>query len=263
MKQEKENNCIKALIVDDSHLARRLLRLMLQEHAPDVQVLAEASNVADALRLLEQETPDVIFLDIEMPGKSGLHLAEQVAEMNLQAAIIFITAYNEYAIRAFRLSAVDYLLKPLNENHLLQAIEKLRTKKKSQIETLQLTELLKNIQSVEDASLAIPVLNGLRFVKVADVLFVKAAGSYAEVHLCNAEAITVSKNLKYFEQALSSFRNFIRVHRSFLINLHQMQRFDKAERGTIVMNDNTEIDLARERRDVFFEALKENKTFWN
>jgi two-component system LytT family response regulator len=119
-----EKSSIKALIIDDSKQARKLLRLMLIELANDFQVIGEAEDAEKGLRLIKNEHPDVAFLDIEMPGKSGIQLAEQISQLQLKTKIVFTTAYNEYAIKAFRLSAVDYLLKPIQENQLIEATEK-------------------------------------------------------------------------------------------------------------------------------------------
>lgn len=245
-----------AIIVDDAAQARRLLRLMLAEIAEDVMILGEAANVQDAIALIQSAKPDVVFLDIEMPGKSGLQLVEDLSRNVVPYEIVFTTAYNEYALRAFRLSAIDYLLKPIDEKQLAEAVEKLRRIKSAQQSELRLQSLIQNFKNQQEATLSVPSLNGYIFLKVADILYIKANGSYTEIYAAGKPPITVSKNLKYFEGALAPFAQFIRVHRSYLINVHQMKRFDKADRGVIVMNDDAEIDLARDRREVFFKAVE-------
>lgn len=249
------SSTIKAIIIDDSQQARKLIRLMLLEFAPEIEVLGEAGNVNEGLQAIETHKPDVLFLDIEMPEKSGLDLAEELLLRNIRCDVVFTTAYNEYAIKAFRLSAIDYLLKPIDEKQLLEAVRKIKRIKSSQETELRLQAMIQNFKNDQDAVLSVPSLNGYLFLKVVNILYIKASGSYTEISSLGKKAITVSKNLKYFEGALESFPQFVRVHRSYLINVHQLKKFDKADRGIIVMNDDAEIDLARERRDAFFKTV--------
>jgi two-component system, LytTR family, response regulator len=247
---------ISAIIVDDAAQARKLLRLMLAEIANDINIVGEAATVEEAVAIIQATKPDVVFLDIEMPGKSGFQLAAELSQNKVPYEIIFTTAYNEYAIRAFRLAAIDYLLKPINENQLAEAIDKLRKIKWAQQTELRLQSMIQNFKNEKQAILSVPSLNGYNFLKVTEILYIKASGSYAEIHIAGKATLTVSKNLKYFESALESFVQFVRVHRSCLININQMKRFDKADRGLIVMNDDAEIDLARERREPFFKLIE-------
>jgi two-component system LytT family response regulator len=250
---------ITAIIVDDAAQARKLLRLMLAEHAPQVVVKGEAANVVEALQLAIAAQPDVVFLDIEMPGKSGLQLAEELHKAALPCDVVFTTAYNKYAVQAFRLSAVDYLLKPIDESQLIEAVEKVIGKKNTANGNQRLGYLVENLKPGNQDTLSIPIMNGYEFVNVGNIVSITADGSYANILLADGSNIVVSKNLKYFEQALEGFPQFVRVHRSYLINLQQIKRFERSGRGTIVMNDNSEIDLARDRRDGFFAALEQFK----
>lgn len=248
---------ISAIIVDDASQARKLLRLMLAEIAPDVKLLGEAANAHAAAILIKSTKPDVVFLDIEMPGKSGLQLVEEISKDIVPFEIIFTTAYNEYAIRAFRLSAIDYLLKPIDEKQLAEAVEKIRHKRFMEHSEKRLQTVIKNLKAEAAAILSVPTSNGYVFLKTAEIMYIKADGSYTEIYTSNALSIVVSRNLKYFEEALLSFGQFVRIHRSYLINIQQMQCFDKGDRGTIVMNDNTTISLARERREIFLKAIEQ------
>lgn len=245
---------LKALIIDDSPQARKLMRLMLEEYPKDIVVIGEAEQANEGLLLIKQLKPEVIFLDIEMPGKSGIQLAEYLVNEKINIPIIFTTAYDEYALKAFRLSAIDYLLKPINETHLEEAIEKLK-KLQQKEEPEKLKVFIDNYEDKLPKTLNVPTSSGSLFLKTDDIMYIKADGSYTHIYLNNGKTNTVSKNLKYFEIALSGSSEFVRVHRSFLINLHQMKKFDKQNRGEIIMNDGAMIDLARERRDDFFEAM--------
>lgn len=230
---------------------------MLAEHAPQVSLLGEASNATEALEMVEKLQPDVIFLDIEMPGKSGLQVVEELHKACLPCDVVFTTAYNKYAIQAFRLSAVDYLLKPIDEVQLVEAVQKVQAKKAVNNSNRHLEQLVENLKTETPTTLSIPIVNGYEFVKLQDIICIKADGSYVNIVLGKGAPIVVSKNLKYFEQALEGFGQFVRVHRSYLINLQQMKRFERSGRGTIIMNDGSEIDLARDRRDGFFAAVEQ------
>lgn len=250
---------IKAILIDDSEQALRLLQLMLSELAPEVHVLATAKNVDEGLLAFEKHTPDVVFLDIEMPEKSGLQFAEEMLRRQSVCEIIFTTAYNQYAINAFRLSAIDYLLKPIDEAQLLQAVEKIKSKQQLKDDQSRLIALTKNLQPQAEKVLTIPVFNGYDYVEINAISYLEADGSYTQMIMTDGKQKTISKTLKYFEIPLSDQQNFIRVHRSFIINIAQMRSFSRASRGTITMRNGKEIDLARDRRQSFFDMLERNQ----
>ena len=246
---------LKAIIIDDSPQARKLLLMMLEEHVNDLEVIGEAEQAVQGLALIKEHHPDVVFLDIEMPGKSGIQLAEQLLNKKINPAIVFTTAYNDYALKAFRLSAIDYLLKPINENHLEEAIEKIKKLHPKAEEEKKLKNFIDNYEENLPKTLSVPSTSGYIFIKINEIQYIKADGSYTHIYTVSEKTITVSKNLKYFETALEGYPQFARVHRSYLINIFQMKKFDKHNRGEIVMNDGVLIDLARDRRDEFFEIL--------
>lgn len=247
---------LKAIIVDDAAPARKLLRLMLAEVAPDIRVVAEAASVTEAIAHIRNCGPDLVFLDIEMPGKSGLQLATELSRDEIPYEIIFTTAHHEYALDAFRASAIDYLLKPIQEDQLRAATDRVRQLHTGKESAQRLEILLRHLDKEEHPVLHFPDTNGFRFVKISDILYVKANGSYAELHTTGNPPAIVSRNLRFFESALKPYSSFIRVHRSFLINIRQIERFEKSDRGIIKMVDGAAIDLARDRRAAFYEALK-------
>ncbi|MBK6950626.1 MAG: response regulator [Crocinitomicaceae bacterium] len=243
---------IKAVLVDDSEQARKLLRLMLKELAPDILVAGEAADVSSAVDLIRKLKPDVVFLDIEMPGKSGLQLLDELPRDEVHYEIIFTTAFNDYALKAFRLSAIDYLLKPIPEKDLVEALDRLRDRKDQKELKSRLDALTANLNSEKEKVLCIPVMSGYEYLRLDEIEHIEADGSYTKIMCVDGKTKTVSKNLKYFENALLDQDRFIRVHRSFLINLDQMKAFSRTGRGTIVMKSGKEIDLARDRREDFF-----------
>ncbi len=247
---------IRAVIVDDSPQARKLLRLMLQEFAPDIEIVAEAENGNQGISAIKAHQPDVAFLDIDMPEKSGIELAEELVKENIHCRIIFTTAFNQYAINAFRLSAIDYLLKPINEQQLIESVGKIRQQLQFKTEQEQLKALSQNLKPNQKQVICVPNQNGYDYINISDIEYLEADGSYVHLFLIDKKQKTVSKNLKYFEQALESFSNFVRVHRSFIINLDLMTSFSKSGRGTIIMQNGKEVDLARDRRSDFLKILE-------
>lgn len=244
------------IIIDDSPQARRLLRLMLAELMPDIQIVAEASNGREGFELAKQYQPDFLLLDIEMPEKTGLQLAEELLEIALNTEIIFTTAYSMYAIQTFRLSAIDYLLKPIQENHLIEAIIKVKEKKKIAQDRKQLQTLIQNFQKDKPQMMCLPILNGYEYVEVSQIEYIEAEGSYANIQLTNEKKILISKNLKYFETSLQHFDFFLRVHRSFLVNKNHIKSVKIGEKSTILMQSLREIDLAKDRKKEFLEAMQ-------
>lgn len=247
---------IKAVVVDDSLQARKLLRLMLQEFAPDIEIVAEAENGNIGISVIKTHQPDVAFLDIDMPEKSGIELAEELIKENTHCQIVFTTAFNQYAINAFRLSAIDYLLKPINEQQLIESVEKIRQQLQFKTAQEQLKALSQNLKPNQKQVICVPHQNGYDYINISDIEYLEADGSYVHLFLTDKKQKTVSKNLKYFEQTLEPFSNFVRVHRSFMINLDLMTSFSKSGRGTIIMQNGKEVDLARDRRSYFLTILE-------
>lgn len=245
-----------AIIIDDSLQARKLLRLMLNEIAPDIKVVAEAEDADSGKTLINIHKPHVIFLDIEMPGRSGVQLAEDLFKGKFPLQIVFTTAYNEYAVEAFRLSAVDYLLKPIHENHLSEAVEKVRKNLNQQDDWSRLEGFLTNMHSEQAKVIAVPVFNGYQNIDLERLSYIEADGSYTHIYIDGVKELTISKNLKYFEAILESNQNFLRVHRSYLINMNHVIRVERRGRGTLVMSNGSEIDIARDRRDYILSRVK-------
>jgi two-component system LytT family response regulator len=247
---------IKFVIIDDSTQARKLLRLMLLELAPNIRCVGEAENVIEGLKLIEREQPDAIFLDIEMPGRSGMQLAEELCSSKFKGSIVFTTAYNAYAIKAFRLSALDYLLKPISEEHLLEAVAKLQQQKNALDNQMKLTALTANLGDEGNSLLCIPVHGGYEYIPIQDIYYMEADGSYVKIVCAENKQKIVSKNLKYFETALESIPKFIRIHRSFLVNLDQVSFYSKADGGSLTLSNGAKIPISRERRQVVQAYLK-------
>lgn len=245
---------IKAVIIDDSAQARKLLRLMLLELAPNIKCFGEAENVDDGLKLIEREEPDAVFLDIEMPGKTGLQLAEILLERNFKGNVVFTTAYNSHAIKAFRLSATDYLLKPIQEEQLVEAVTKLHLKQDQINNEVKLQALASNLEKNQSKVLCLPLQEGNEFILLDEIIYLEADGSYVRVNCLNGRNRLVSKNLKYFENALEQVPQFLRTHRSFIVNVGFIAFHSRAE-GNLYLKNDVKIPISRERKQKVITIL--------
>ncbi len=245
-----------AIIIDDSPQAIRLLRYMLKDLAPNINVVGEAQNVEDGLLLIQDKSPDVIFLDIEMPGRSGIQLAEELRIIGYSGNIVFTTAYSSYAIKAFRLSAIDYLLKPISEDQLLEAINKISKDRIAKNNLVKLEVLTNNLNDDNLNLICIPVQGGYEYLQINEICYLEADGSYVRIISTNNKQKLVSKNLKYFENSLESIPKFIRPHRSFLVNLDHITSYSKTDGGYLTLSCGNKIPVSRERKHLVQDFLK-------
>ncbi len=250
---------MKAILIDDSKQARELLGLMINELAPEVKIAAEAESVDEAIIEIREYRPELIFLDIEMPGKSGLQLVDQLSKEELNFEIIFTTAYNQYALQAFRLSAIDYLLKPIREKELVDAISKAKQRIEASRSKERLSVLVNNLSIENQDILCIPLNYGYEFVPLNEIEYIEADGAYSHIYQVVGKKITVSKNLKFFQDRLEALSSFVKVHRSCIVNLNYMQSFFKNERGIILLKSGVKVALSRSCRQDFLNALEQLK----
>lgn len=245
---------IKALIIDDEDRARNSLLAALQAYCPDVEVIGQAANVPDAADLIRELNPDLVFLDIEMPQYNGFELMTFLPEINFD--VIFVTAYSQYAIQAFEVSAIDYILKPIDVNTLCKAVDKVKQKHSKTTVQKRLEILKETFINEEIRKISLPMSDGLLFVEVKDIILLKADGAYTNVYLHNGSRILVSKKLRFFEEVLVSRPNFFRPHRSYLININYIRKYTRAE-NSIVMDNNAEVAISRDIKSQFEALLKE------
>jgi len=205
---------LKAVIVDDERLARKDLISLLSNHE-NIEVVAEAADAPSAIKTINEFEPDIIFLDIQMPGESGFDLLDK---LKTNAKVIFVTAYDEFAIRAFEVNALDYLLKPVNPERLQKALERIQTENEA-------GDLLLRSLDYED-HLFLMLDNSMRFLKVSTVLHIGAAGDYSEIFTCYGNKHLVLKSMKEWEDRLPH-QHFCRIHRSTIINLNQVDRLEE------------------------------------
>ena len=243
---------IRALIVDDEPKNIRILHGLLQTYCPQVQVVGQANGFHKALELIESSHPDLLFLDIEMPYGNAFDLLEKI--MPVKFEIIFVTAFNDYALKAFRYSALDYLLKPVNIDELKAAVAKAEQKLDQKNVNLQLNNFINNFKKAELQKIALPLLDGLLFVPVPEITYLHAKGSYTDVHLHNGEIHTTARTIKDYEDMLSQ-DTFCRVHHAYLINVNHIKKYSRGRGGLIEMEDGAIIEVSVRRKDEFLSRF--------
>ena len=250
---------MKAIIIDDEKRARRILKTLIEEECPKILTVFDAENLLEGVAIIKAEQPDVVFLDIEMPNHSGLQILEFFKNDTINFQIIFTTAYGHYAIDAFKLSAVDYLLKPIDIDELKTAINKASDSFEENFIKEKLLNLERNFQQLALNKIALEVPKGIRFVSHEDILFFEADGVYTKVFLQNGKTELICKTLKHFTEQLSNKPLFYKPHRSYLINLKYMTEITKKDGLQVIMSNNKSIPIARDRKDEFMDII--NRVF--
>lgn len=248
---------IKAIIVDDEKNSCEVLQLLLQENCKQVEVIAVCYSATDALQKIQQLQPQLIFLDIEMPHMNGFQLLESLSKIDFE--IIFTTSYDQYAIKAFKFSALDYLLKPVDREELVKAVEKISRKINSNIHQ-QLDILLQKMNQPSSSvqKIALPTMQGLELVSVDSIINCSANNNYTEFFLTGKKKVLVSRTLKEIEELLEGY-SFLRVHHSHIVNLNAIIRYVRGEGGYLIMNDGSTIDVSRSRKELLMQKLQPSK----
>ncbi len=245
---------LKAIIVDDEELARKNLEFLLKDFCPQVEVVHLANSANAARQYLKDHSVDVMFLDIEMPNGSGFDLLESLPDIDFK--IIFITAYHEYALKAFKYSAVDYILKPIDPEELEKAVNK--ASKSGSADSKEKIDLLIENMGKKGESLnkiALPSMEGLQFVNLEEIIYCESEDNYTQFFLTNGKKIMVSKTIKHFEELLDE-NKFFRVHRSNIINLEYIDRYVKGEGGYVVMKQGARVPVSRRRKEAFLQLFQ-------
>lgn len=242
---------MKILIVDDEAAARETLRLLIENFIAGDHSIREAASVPDAVKAIQQEEPELVFLDIEMPEYNGFELFKFIPNPNF--FVIFSTAYSEYALKAFDVAAIDYLLKPIIAQRLVEAVNKVMKRTEPQ-EQIHVIRELESKDLFSPKKLAIPVAQGIDFIDREEVLYAKADGSYTHIYLKSKEDLYLSKRLSLVEDILKD-DPFIRVNRSYILNFHHIEHISRSYGGIIRMIDGHEVSLSKEKRELLFKKF--------
>ena len=242
---------IRALIIEDEHRNQLILKQLLEEHCPNITILGYAKTVGDGIYQIRSQKPDLVFMDIQLQDGTGFDIMSQVTDH--LPHYIFTTAYDQYAIKAFKFSAVDYLLKPIIGMELSNAVDKVIQKNKQETQ-ISIHALLKNIkQSTDEMMISVPSLKSVDYLKVTELIRIEASGAYSKLIVQDDKVYIVSKVIKEYELLLSD-HHFFRVHQSYLVNLKKIKKYIKGEQ-IVVMDDGTQIPVARNRKDAFTAAV--------
>ena len=245
---------IKAIIVDDELGARESLSKMIEKNCKQIEIVAKVDSLLAAFEAITNKEPDLVFLDIEMPNGNAFDLLEKFKTINFN--IIFTTAYDHYAIKAIKFSAVDYLLKPIDPEELIQAVKRFeeRIGKNASLDK-QFKTLLSNVRPENKLKkVGIPDGDGLIFINLSDIIRCDSDGNYTFFILTNGKKIIASRTLGEYEQMFAE-DNFFRIHRSHLINLEHVKKYIKGEGGYVVMSDNSQVEVSRRNKNDFLEKL--------
>lgn len=247
-----------AIIVEDEERSQKALITLLSKHHPDIKLLGSANNVEKAYTLLIKKKPDIVFLDIQLPDGLGFDLLERFEKPPFH--IIFTTAYDQYALTAIKFGALDYVLKPIDQEELDGALEKTREKQKNLISKQQLQILFETFNNIPEAKLpsriSISTSEGIIYRPVKDIIRLEAQANYTKFYFSRDKDILASTNLGEYEDQFEPYQNFMRVHRSHLINLHFVDTFKKTDGGYLLMKDKVEVSVSRLYKDRLLERLE-------
>jgi len=254
-KVSTQKDTLRAVIVDDEANCLKMLEWELSDRCPEVEVVRICSTGKAGLMAIKEEQPDIVFLDIEMPYLNGFEVLELVPEVNFD--VIFTTAYDKFAVRAFKSSATDYLLKPIDGDELRVAVDKVLEKRKQSAPNTDVKFLLQQLEAAKNNKIqrvALPTFEGLTFVQTDEIIYCQSDNNYCNVILTEGRKMLISKTLKEVEEMLSSDL-FFRVHNSFFVNLKKVANYVKADGGALIMTNGDEVRVSRSRKDRLMELL--------
>jgi two-component system LytT family response regulator len=243
---------IKALVIDDQEFCVEMLSDLLQDHCPkSVQLVGTCSSGREALRQIPRLKPDVLFLDVEMPGMTGFEMLKKISKRNFE--VIFTTSYDKYMVDAMRHSAIDYLMKPIKPEELKESVNRL-LKKHNNYSGDRIQALFDNLRSRKNRfnKIALPTRDGLVFIAIDQILQCESDSNYTTIHLANGETMLVTKTLKDIETLIDS-DEFFRIHHSHLVNLNHVKRYIKGAGGYVILSNDSSVNVSRNRKDDFIE----------
>jgi two-component system LytT family response regulator len=244
---------LKTAIIDDEKDSQDVLKNLLQKYCSDLEIIGMSESVTEGIHLINQTQPDLVFLDVELQDGTGFDILKKIPERPFH--VIFISAFNHYSLKAIKFSALDFLVKPIDASELVESIEKYR-KKRSEASGNSIHDydvLLENLRAEKPRKLAIPCSDGLEYLDIAEVLYMKADGSYVQIFLQDGTSRVIAKNLKDFHSKLKD-DGYFRIHNSYLINLRHMKKYHRKDGGLVRMSDNTLLPISKAKLELFKNA---------
>lgn len=245
---------LKSIIVEDEPHSQKTLANFIRKYCHQVELLTIAASVSEAIEKINQQKPDLVFMDIDLPDGTGFEILNQLDEP--WPRVIFVTAYNQYAVKAFQISAIDYLLKPIDPELLVKAIEKVEQSDEDAKEqqSKKVAVFNENRLAGKLNKMALPTQNGVQLVRIDEIVRLEADGNYTTVFLKNNSKHLVSRKIKDFENLLEAM-HFFRIHQSHIVNLLLIDRYIKGEGGTVILEDGTQLEVARRRKEAFLKRI--------
>ncbi|MFM9986205.1 MAG: LytR/AlgR family response regulator transcription factor [Flavobacteriales bacterium] len=249
---------LKAILVDDEATSRNVLREYIQRYCPQVIVVAEADSVQNAIPVIQNHKPDILFLDVEMPKGNGFDLLEQIGDVEFET--IFVTAYDHYAIQALNYSAAYYLLKPVSIDELIAAVDKIVLLKEKSNSPSFRKVLLENIhqQDLQQKKIVLPLLEGFEVVRLEDIVACEAHDNFTDFYFTSRSKMMICRSLKFYEELLQE-SGFLRVHKSHLINLEHVVKYNRGKGGIATMSNGQEIAISAQKKDQFLERFERGR----
>ncbi|MEP6793830.1 MAG: LytTR family DNA-binding domain-containing protein [Saprospiraceae bacterium] len=248
---------MRAILVDDEQSGLSSLQRLLDLHCPEVEIVHCARNADEAIMAIEQHTPELVFLDIAMPGKSGFEMLQEIPDIKFE--IIFVTAYNRYILQALHLSAVDYLLKPVDEKLLIDAVKRAETRIEKRTERMPMETFLHNIQQPgppNKLKFCIPSAKGFQVIDIQKIVYIEASSNYSNFHFIDRSVVCASKTIHEFATLLADC-NFVRVHKSYVVNLDHVLEYVRGEGGNVILSGGKEIEVSRRKKEELMKRMKE------
>lgn len=248
--QKTISRMINTIIIDDETGIRNVIKSLLERFCPNINLIGQADSVESGLELIIKTHPDLVFLDVEMPGGSGFDILDGLSNYNFQT--IFVTAYDKYAIQAIKFSALDYILKPINSKELVESVKKMEYKIN---DDQNIRSLLQNLKSPDGfKKIAIPSVGKIRYLDIKKIVRCESEGSYTHLYMDLVDRIVSTRPILEYESLLGD-KGFFRIHRSHLINLAMVKEYQKKERDVVYLKDGSVVEVSRKKRTRFLEAM--------
>jgi len=248
---------IRTILVDDEPRGLTSMEKLLEMNCPDIAIVASCNNVDTAIEKITELDPDLIFLDIAMPVKNGFDLLKEIKEPRFE--VIFITAYNQFTIEAFHFSATDYLVKPVDDELLINAVNRAKKRIAEKSGSKNIETLLHNLQQKQTPSklkLCLPSMKGFQVAELNDILYAESSGNYTNFHFTNQHPICTSKPIHEYEELLAD-AGFVRIHKSCIVNLLHVKEYLRGDGGTVILSNGHEVEVARRKKHIFLSRMKE------
>ncbi len=247
---------IKVVIVEDNFVALNVLKKMIFNYFSDIEIVGEATNVEDSIKLLKTINPDLVFLDIELPDGNAFNILDSIENYNFK--VIFVASHDNYAIKAIKFSALDYIIKPVLKRELVEAIVKFKKNYNTQLNNDIQHSVLKENMGGKSKKIVLSTSKEVLVVDTNDIMHLESDSFYTHIYLRNGESIFMTKTLKEFNTMLSEY-GFVRIHNSHLVNIKYITSFNKKDGGHVVLNENTILPVSRRRRNVLISALQKEE----